>query len=134
MKSKSCSQIYSIDSVNLVGSKGCAKLNPLDPSPTQLILLWEIIEYPMEHQGMPGSPYTTQVKITIFDKTNWSNNLFTGQIVYQTYSGTLVKYSKLGIPYSTYMFVLESSGFDAKFKAGLILTEGSSKLIVSPWT
>jgi len=135
MKKKSCSQIYSIESINLNGNKGCAKLNSLDPSKPvqQLSLVWEITEYPMEHPGMPGSPYTVKVDFTIFDKINYSNDLLIGQIIYQINSGTLVKYSELGIPYSTYMFVLDSGRDNSKFKVGLFLTEDSSKIIVTNW-
>ncbi len=136
MKKKLCSQIYSINLINMVGSKGCAKLVPVQTNSSQptstLNLLWQIIEFPMEHQGMPGSPYTVQVNLTIFDKTNYLNTLLSGQIIYQIHSGTLINYSNLGIPYSTYTFILESNSSDKKFKAMLSLCD-TNKIIISNW-
>jgi hypothetical protein len=131
MKKKiNCSQIYSIESICLIESKGCAKLSPLKPSP-QLNMIWDIKEFPVETQGMPGSLYTVQVNFTIFDKTSYINNLLSGQFVYNINSGTLVKYSKLGIPFGIYMFGASSIEYDLKYKISLSLTEDSTKLIIS---
>ncbi len=132
MKKLFCSQIYSIDMINLINHVGCAKLNPIKINLTQqLCLIWKITDYPMEHQGMPGSPYTVQVNLTIFDKTNYLNDLLIGQFIYHIHSGTLVKYSSLGIPYGTYIFSASSTEFDVKKKIMIILTEQSLKLIIS---
>jgi len=132
MKKINCSQIYSIDSINLVSNKGCAKLNSLEPEP-KLGIIWEITEFPIENQGMPGSPFTVTVNFTIFDKSIYLNNQLNGQFIYQVHSGTLTKYSKLGIPFGTYMFVTSSTDYNLKSKIALTLTEESSKIIISSW-
>jgi len=134
MKKINCSQIYSIDSISLVSNKGCAKLNSLKQEPKpKLEIIWKITEFPIENQGMPGSPFTVKVNITIFDKSIYLNKQLNGQFIYQIHSGTLTKYSKLGIPFGTFMFVASSTDYDLKSKIALTLTEESSKLIISSW-
>lgn len=129
------SNIYTITNVSYVPiqRKGTAKLT--SPCSSNMRLIWCVNEYPMDVLGMPGSPYTIQVEYTIFDKnlpnpTKSNYNSIQGSFVYQIASGTLPKYSELGIPYGTYTSMGMSCDADFNKKIMIILTETSLKLIV----
>ena len=104
------SNIYTITNISYVPSqhKGSAKLisSSYCKHSSNMRMIWSINEYPMDVQGMPGSPFTIQVQYTIFDanssnQTKSNYNSIKGSFVYRMASGTLPRYSDLGIPYGT---------------------------------
>jgi len=130
------SNIFTITNVSYNQNKGVSKLlSPCSSYNSNLFLIWSIDEYPAETLGMPGSPFTVKVKYTIFDKkynglTKSNYNSINGSFVYQIYSGTLPKYSNLGIPFGTYISNGISCDTDYNKKIMIILNETSSKLII----
>ena len=129
------SQIYTLINISYLTDtkKGTCKL--VTPKST-LNIIWSIQQYPMERPGIPGSPFSVEVYYTIFDKdshglTKSNYNSLTGNFIYQINSGTLPKYSELGIPFGTYTSIATSNDTKCNKKIMIILTEFASKLIIS---
>lgn len=70
------------------------------------VMSWEIIDFPMESSGMPGSPYPIKVSYNIGYKSNGTNDdslqSLSGQFIYEINSGTFPNLSLIGIRYGQY--------------------------------
>ncbi len=129
------SLIYSINNINFVAEikKGIAKLQSEN---NNLNIIWNVSHYPMENEGMPGSPFPIQVNYTIFDKTTGSVNRrnydsYSGSFIFQISSGTLPKYSDMLIPIGTYVSTAKSNIRKSNRNITMVLTETTAKLIIS---
>jgi hypothetical protein len=129
------SLIYSINKINFSEEirKGIARLQGLN---SDLNIVWSIVNFPMEVPGMPGAPFAIQVNYTIFDKTTISPikmnyNSYSGSFIFEINSGTLPKYSDLGIPIGTYISMAKSNTSKSNRNITIILTETSAKLFIN---
>ncbi len=89
---------YSIES-----GRGTCRLR----SPSNVyFMIWNVENYPMETEGMPGSPYPIKFSFTIGQQNtlqqNHTSNSISGQLIYKVSSGTFQNLSPLGIRYGDY--------------------------------
>jgi hypothetical protein len=89
---------YSIES----GRGTCKLKSPSD----NYFMTWDVVKYPMENEGMPGSPYPIKFSFTIGQKNklqqNHVTNSISGQLIYEVNSGTFLNLSPMGIGYGDY--------------------------------
>ena len=130
------SLIYTIGNINYFPllKKGSARL--IAPNLSELHMVWSVTEYPIESPIMPGAPFGVEIWYTIFDTKNTSVyktnfNSVTGNFLYHMHSGTLPKYTEMGIPVGTYVSIAGSNDVNCNKKIAIILTDSTSRLIIN---
>ena len=102
--------------------KGTCKLVNAKCNET-LIMIWSIETYPTIPPSMPGAPYPLILNLTIFDDECKPINSMSSKIVYEINSGTLPKYSTLGVPFGCYKCVAVNNKYGDTSDVSLDLNE-----------
>lgn len=90
--------VLKIENVNLTGNLGTCKLVS---SSRNFTMAYEIITYPPA-VPMPGAPFPTKFRYTIYKQCNGKIESVTGEFIFQQSSGTLPNNCDLGIPFGEY--------------------------------